>query len=268
MLHVKNPHSVLAALKSRPQDVLEIRLSSVRESKDFKSVSEEGGDPWSQVVALARKSGIPVASAPKSSRGEGRSHFPRNSDPRSSGDLRADDGRTSVTEALLREKPPISLEELLPESESEGSDGLWLALDQLQDPQNVGSVFRSAAFFGVRGVIMTQDRSAALTSAVYDVACGGIEEVPFAIIPNLQRAFEVSKDRGLWILGTSEHAKQSWDAVPRDRKWLLVLGNEEKGMRRLTAETCDMVCRIPPRGTGVTSLNVSVAAGVLISRLA
>jgi 23S rRNA (guanosine2251-2'-O)-methyltransferase len=157
----------------------------------------------------------------------------------------------------------------MPKSAENGSKyGLWLAFDQLQDPHNVGSIFRTAAFFGVRGIIMTQDRSAALTSTVYDVSSGGVEDVPFAVVPNLQRAFEVSKDHDLWILGTSEHAKQSWNTVPKDRNWLLVMGNEEKGMRRLTAETCDMVCQIPPSGNGVSSLNVSVAAGILISKLA
>ncbi len=83
---------------------------------------------------------------------------------------------------------------------------------------------------------------------------------------NLQRAFEVAKENGLWILGTSEHAKESLRTIDRDRPWLLVLGNEEKGMRRLTEEACDVLCQIPPQGQ-VTSLNVSVAAGIFISRL-
>ncbi len=260
MLTLKNPHSVLAALRERPQDVLEIRLSQVRESRE----AEEGSDPWSRVVALARKSRVRVVAAPvKPVRPESRNGGRR------SNEIRADDGRTSSTEALVRERVPRAIEELLPSEEgAPESGGLWIALDQLQDPHNVGSIFRTAAFFGVRGVIMTQDRSAALSSTVYDVASGGVESVPFAVVPNLQRAFELSRDRGLWILGTSEHAEQSWRTVEKDRKWLLVLGNEEKGMRRLTAESCDMVCSIPPVGEGVTSLNVSVAAGVLISKLA
>jgi 23S rRNA (guanosine2251-2'-O)-methyltransferase len=83
---------------------------------------------------------------------------------------------------------------------------------------------------------------------------------------NLQRAFEVAKDKGLWILGTSEHAKDSLDKIKVDRPWLLVLGNEEKGMRRLTEERCDVVCKISPKGS-VTSLNVSAAASILISHL-
>jgi 23S rRNA (guanosine2251-2'-O)-methyltransferase len=78
----------------------------------------------------------------------------------------------------------------------------------------------------------------------------------------------VAKDCGLWILGTSEHASQSIYKTERDRPWLLVLGNEEKGMRRLTSESCDLLCAIlPAQKKGVTSLNVSVAAGILIGHL-
>ena len=91
--------------------------------------------------------------------------------------------------------------------------------------------------------------------------------MPFTLQTNLQRAFENAKDAGLWILGTSEHAKDDLSkssAIARGS----VLGNEEKGMRRLTEETCDVLCKISARGEGVTSLNVSVAAGILISALA
>ncbi len=237
---VRNPHSVLAALKTRPKDVLEVRVPPTPE------------EAWAQVAALAKKCGVRVMSA-QSSKG---AKNPQN------------DGRTSGSEAHLKEREPMAWEEILPESADEAKNGLWLALDQVQDPHNVGAIFRAAGFFGVKGILMTQDRSAALTSAVYDVACGGVEAVPFAVIPNLQHGFEVAKERGLWLLGTSEHAKADFKSIEKDRAWLLVLGNEEKGMRRLTEEACDVTCSIKPAGDGVTSLNVSVAAGIFISKLA
>jgi 23S rRNA (guanosine2251-2'-O)-methyltransferase len=151
--------------------------------------------------------------------------------------------------------------------EGHESGGLWLALDQVQDPHNVGAIFRTAAFFGVRGVVMTDVRAASLTSVVYDVASGGMEAVPFAVEKNLRRALEVAKRAGVWILGSSEHASRDVSVVPIDRPWLLVVGNEESGLRRLTLETCDEVCAVLPRGSGVTSLNVSVATGILIASL-
>jgi 23S rRNA (guanosine2251-2'-O)-methyltransferase len=90
--------------------------------------------------------------------------------------------------------------------------------------------------------------------------------VPFSVQANLSRALKVAKDAGVWVLGTSEHADKDVADVPRDRPWLLVLGNEQKGLRQLTLKNCDEACRLSPRGN-VTSLNVSVAAGVLMAKL-
>ena len=92
--------------------------------------------------------------------------------------------------------------------------------------------------------------------------------MPFAVEINLRRALDAAKAAGLWILGSSEHAERGIEEIPRDRPWLLVLGNEEDGLRRLTLETCDEVCRVAPQGAAVTSLNVAVAAGILIATLA
>lgn len=167
---------------------------------------------------------------------------------------------------MVRERAGLSLEEMFPPSTEPPNSGLWLALDCLQDPQNVGAIFRTAAFFGVKGLIVTRDRSAPLNAAVYDVASGGVEVVPFAQPPNLVRALEVAKDSGLWILGSSEHAEKGIAEILRDRAWLLVLGGEEQGLRRLTLEHCDEVCRIPPCGE-FPSLNVSAAAAVLMAEL-
>ena len=223
---VKNPHSILAAIEKRPSEVLQLQLPT-----------HSSETIWSEIENLAKKKGIRIGGGHKA-------------------------GRAGTVEAVLKEKESTPLETLF----SDTSKGLWLALDSLQDPQNVGAIFRTAAFFDVKGIIMTQERSASMTSTVYDVASGGVEYIPFTIQTNLQRAFEVAKDQGLWILGTSEHAKEPLAQIKSDRPWLLVLGNEEKGMRRLTEERCDVVCKIPPKGS-VTSLNVSAAASILISHL-
>ncbi len=239
-LHLRNPHSVLSALESRPFDVLEIRRSPAALSAG-----------WAEVVEAAQRHGITIhTSFPQERRRE----------------TRAEEGRHGACEAVVRELPGRTLEEIFPASPDSSSNGLWLALDCLQDPQNVGSIFRTAAFFGVRGMIVTRDRSAPLNGTVYDVASGGMELVPFAQPPNLARALEVAKKAGLWILGSSEHAEKSIVDVPRDRPWLLVMGSEEQGLRRLTLENCDEVCRIAPRGA-LQSLNVSTAAAVLMAEL-
>lgn len=238
-VQVHNPHSVLAALKSRPEDVLEVSV-----------LAKGGDDAWARVADLARQKKVQIRNAATGGGGK-----------------KGSDGRTSAAHATLREKQGISAEELFANArERKGGHGLWLALDSLQDPHNVGAIFRAAAFFGVEGILLTEERSAPLSGTVYDVSCGGLESVPFTLQTNLQRGFEVAKEAGLWILGTSEHANDSVYKIDRDRPWLLVLGNEEKGMRRLTEESCDVLCQIPPQGE-VTSLNVSVAAGIFISTL-
>jgi 23S rRNA (guanosine2251-2'-O)-methyltransferase len=244
---VKNPHSILEALKRRPKEVLQISLP--RESSDA---------AWDEIASLAEKNKIRMQDAAGADRSGGRRD--RNNFKGALG------GRESAHGALMRPKASISIEAMLSDVD-ESSRGVWLALDSLQDPQNVGAIFRSASFFGVKGIILTTERSAPMSSVVYDISCGGVEAVPFVQAINLQRAFEKAKDVGLWILGTSEHAKESVKKVDTDRGWLLVVGNEEKGIRRLTEESCDMMCTVPSEGSGVTSLNVSVATGVLLSHL-
>lgn len=177
--------------------------------------------------------------------------------------------RIGIATAMVCDHPgiPTPGKLLNPATESDpNSSGLWLALDCLQDPHNVGAIFRTAAFFGVRGILLTKDRSAPMTPTVYDVAAGGVESVPFCIVPNLARSLEIAKKAGLWLLGTSEHEVTSYVDILPDRPWLLVIGNEEKGLRRLTLDNCDVVCGIPPQGD-VTSLNASVAAAIMIARL-
>jgi len=245
-LVLRNPHSVLAVLETRPQDVLKITVPP-KASNEY----------WEKIARQAKDLRIPVSSAVSASKG-----------PRPArGAPQEESSRMGVAEASVRDKSPLSCEEIFRDAKGRGGGtGLWLALDCLQDPHNVGAVFRAAAFFGVQGIIMTQERSAPLTSTVYEVASGGVEYIPFALQTNLQQGFEIAKEAGLWILGTSEHAHDDIQKVSRDRPWLLVLGNEEKGMRRLTEETCDVLCKVSGIGK-VTSLNVSVAAGILISRL-
>lgn len=248
-MQVRNPHSVLAALRARPAEVQEIVAPG-----GVIAAAEKGGDadPWMAVVRLARQKKVRVTA------GGGRDREARGA---------PEEGRASTAFGTLKEKTGVSAEELFANaSERAGGKGLWLALDSLTDPHNVGAIFRTAAFFGVQGIFMTQERSAPLSAVAYEVSSGGIETVPFCIQPNLQRGFEVAKERGLWILGTSEHASDDLSKIERDRPWLLVMGNEEKGMRRLTEESCDLLCKITARGE-VTSLNVSVAAGILIAHL-
>ena len=244
-IYLRNPHSILAILETRPQDVLEIQLPG------------RPAASWHEIAAAADQIGVKVRTESEDRPRRGR----RGKKPNES-------GRREGPGASVLERSALSLDALLPPlEESQSPEGLYLALDTIQDPQNLGAIFRTAAFFGVAGMILTRDRSAPLSAAVYDVASGGLEHVPFSLQTNLSRALDEVRDRGLWILGTSEHADMSLEGLEPDRPWLLVLGNEESGLRRLTLEKCDVVCRVPGRGP-LPSLNVSVAAGIFIQKLA
>ena len=241
-LELTNPHSVLAALKRRPQDVLEVRLSGGKLT-----------DAWRQVADMAKECGVAVTDSAAPGARADRS--------------KSGGGRQGRLMASVRSLSSVDPSDLFAQVRDQGqAPGLWLALDCVQDPHNLGAVFRSAAFFGVRGVLLTRDRSAPLSAVVYDVASGGMESVPFSSPPNLDRALKVARDAGLWILGAAEEAPRDVSEVPRDRPWLLVLGNEETGLRRLTRENCDDLCRITSHGA-VGSLNISAAGAVLMAQL-
>ncbi|MDA1014799.1 MAG: 23S rRNA (guanosine(2251)-2'-O)-methyltransferase RlmB [Planctomycetota bacterium] len=236
-LCLRNPHSVAAVLETRPADVIEIRISG-----------QAGNDAWSAVIETAKRQRVPVI---------GRGQIPVN---RRGGDQ----GRRSATvEAIVKPRSDAALESLFAD---EDARGVWLALDHIQDVHNMGAVIRSAAFWGVKGIVLTKDQSAPLNDAVYDVASGGMEYVPICVVNNLVRGINAAKKSDVWVLGTSEHADHDISQVDRNRRWLVIVGNEEKGIRRLTRENCDELCRLTSRGK-VTSLNVSVAAGSLLAIL-
>jgi 23S rRNA (guanosine2251-2'-O)-methyltransferase len=244
-LTLRNPHAVWAALNTRPQAVRKLLLPG----------GKAPSPAWGEVESLARKNRVIIESVAAGSGMEKRRDA-------------FNDGRTgSSGEAVVDEKDGCTLDELFSNKPEDGY-GTWLALDCLQDPHNVGAIFRTASFFGIQGILLTVERSAPLTGTVYDIAAGGVETLPYCQEVNLSRALQAAKDHDVWVLGTSEHEKSSLRNLKKDRHRLIVVGNEEKGMRRLTLEACDELCTIPSLGKdegSVTSLNVSVATGILLS---
>jgi 23S rRNA (guanosine2251-2'-O)-methyltransferase len=161
--------------------------------------------------------------------------------------------------ALLAD--PIEPESI--ESFGENPHGVLLMLDQLTDPQNVGAVFRSAAAFGARGLILQDRHAPALTGALAKASAGAIETVPHARVVNLSRALEQLTDAGWRTVGLDGEAKETLEQAMNARPTVLVLGSEGEGLRRLVAEHCDTLARIPMPG-GFESLNVSAAAAVAL----
>ena len=141
---------------------------------------------------------------------------------------------------------------------------LLLVLDGVQDPHNLGACLRGAAAAGARAVIAPADRAAGLNATVRKVACGAAEIVPFVAVTNLARTLRELRQQGLWIVGAAGEADASLYEVDFTLPTAIVLGAEEKGLRRLTREVCDRLARIPMTENGVESLNVSVAAGIFL----
>ena len=141
---------------------------------------------------------------------------------------------------------------------------LLLVLDGVQDPHNLGACLRTADAAGVHAVIAPKDRSVGLTPVVCKVASGAAERLPFIQVTNLARTLKMLADKfGVWIIGAAGEAQQSLYEVDLKIPTVLVMGGEEKGMRRLTREHCDQLVSLPMAGT-VESLNVSVATGVAL----
>ncbi|NOR40843.1 MAG: 23S rRNA (guanosine(2251)-2'-O)-methyltransferase RlmB [Gammaproteobacteria bacterium] len=155
-------------------------------------------------------------------------------------------------------------EKLLPEFIA-GLSGpaFLLILDGVQDPHNLGACLRTADAAGVHAVILPRDRAVGITPVVHKVASGAAESVPIFTVTNLARTMRQLRDAGIWIYGTSDAAEQDLYQSDLQGPIALVMGSEGKGLRRLTREHCDHLLAIPMAGQ-VESLNVSVAAGVLL----
>ena len=141
---------------------------------------------------------------------------------------------------------------------------LLLALDSLQDPQNFGTLLRTAQAVGVSGVLIPEHRAVGVTPAVSNASAGAVEHLRVARVTNLVRALADLKSRGVWIYGLAVEAKQPyWTADLRDGA-CLVVGSEGAGLGRLVRETCDLLVRIPMAAGSVQSLNASVAGSLVL----
>jgi 23S rRNA (guanosine2251-2'-O)-methyltransferase len=191
--------------------------------------------------ALSRGRGIPCLTVPKA-------EWERRTGER--------EGGAAAELAGFRYTDPADWTASLPERASA------ILLDGITDPQNFGAIIRSARAFGVSAVVTPQDRSCPVTAAVFRASAGAAAHVPVVQVPNLARAMGDLKEAGFWIYaaeGSGETPLADWKPP---RRTAIVLGSEEKGLRRLVRESCDGSVRIEME-PGMESLNVSVAAGIL-----
>jgi len=161
--------------------------------------------------------------------------------------------------AIVRAKATLELQDLLDGPEPR----LILALDGVEDPQNLGALLRTADGAGAGGVILTERRSAPLSPVAIKASAGAAEHVPIARVVNLSRALEQLKERNLWCVGLDERGTMSYDEFDFTSNCVLVLGREGAGLHDLVRRHCDHLLRIPMAGK-VASLNVSVAGAVVL----
>ncbi|MEA1833423.1 23S rRNA (guanosine(2251)-2'-O)-methyltransferase RlmB [Methylobacterium durans] len=171
-------------------------------------------------------------------------------------------GPDAVHQGLYLEVDPLPAPGLdaLPE------DALLLALDQITDPHNVGAIVRTAAAFGVAGIVTTLRHSPSATGVLAKSASGGLEHVPLITVRNLAEALIELGERGFTRIGLDSEAEADLDAVGPRRPAIVVLGAEGKGLRQRTRECCDMLARIAFTGE-IRSLNVSNAAAITLYAL-
>ncbi len=141
--------------------------------------------------------------------------------------------------------------------------GMLVVLDGVEDPHNLGAIIRTAHAAGSAGVVIPERRAAGLTDVVAKAAAGALEHLPVIRVTNLNRTLEDLKKRGYWIYGVDERGSEDYDRVDYTAPTALVLGGEGKGLHDQVRKRCDVLVRIPMAGK-ISSLNVSVAAGVVL----
>ena len=171
-------------------------------------------------------------------------------------------GPDAVHQGLYLEADPLDS----PGLDALPADALLLALDQITDPHNVGAIVRTAAAFGVTGIVTTARHAPGATGVLAKSASGGLEHVPFLVVRNLAEALIQLGEQGFTRIGLDSDAETRLDALVPTRPAVIVLGAEGKGLRERTRACCDVLAKIPFSGE-IRSLNVSNAAAITLYAL-
>ena len=226
-------HPVLEALRARTHAVTRVLLSSERHD------ARAG-----EIARLAREAGLPVQ------------HLP----PEALARLVP---RGVPHQGVAAEIAPRAYADADTLLERVGPHSLFVLLDEVQDPRNLGAIARTAAAVGAQALFLPLHRSASVTPAADKASAGGLSSLPVARVHNLARLLESMGEQGIVRIGLDGRANDLYTAIPGDRPIALVLGGEEKGLRPIVRAACDLLVRIPIPGR-VESLNVSVAAAIAL----
>jgi len=226
-------HSVAEALKARARNFDHVEIAKERHDAKME-----------RIIADCRASGIPVRFV-----------------PRETLDRLARTANHQGVVAVTTSKQYSQVEDLLESRRAEWS--FLVVLDGVEDPHNLGAVLRAADGAGADGVIIPERRAAHVTGTVAKASAGASEHMPIAKVTNISRTLEDMKDQNIWIVGLDERGQQTYDQVDYQMHCALVFGAEGKGLHEHVRKHCDFLVRIPMAGS-VSSLNVSVAAGIVM----
>ncbi|WP_371376595.1 23S rRNA (guanosine(2251)-2'-O)-methyltransferase RlmB [Thalassotalea aquiviva] len=231
-------HAVTALIKRAPERFIELWLLKGREDERLKTV-----------INLAQKYGISIQlthrkALDEKSKGEQHQGIIARVKP---GKVYSENDLTDIVGSALGQKQIPFI----------------LVLDGVTDPHNLGACLRNADAAGVQAIVVPKDNAARITSTVRKVAVGAAESIPLVQVTNLTRSLKALQEMGLWVVGTAGEATESIYQCQLTGPIALVMGAEDKGMRRLTRETCDQLIKLPMAGS-VSSLNVSVASGICL----
>ncbi len=232
-------HSVKETLDSRPEDVFELWAPAKNQTPEIE-----------EIIRRARALKIPV-------------HF-RDKDELSR--VTKTDRHQGLA-AKVKERGIISFSDFLDrwkENEDIKRENFFLAaLDQVQDPHNLGAIARSASVFGAGGLIISDRRSASASSGAVRSSAGALEKIALYEASNLGQALLSAKKAGFWVYGAAMGGRTLWESA-LNCPMILVIGSEGEGLRKSIADLCDELVEIPLSQSGVSSLNASVAAGILM----
>ncbi len=221
--------AVREILRSSPQRINKIFLAKEIPKIRFK-----------EIIDLSRQADIPVVFVPRPKLNQLSQHH-------------------QGIVAIISPKEFVSLESILKAS----TRPFLVFLDEIEDPQNLGTIIRSAEAAGVDGIILPERHSVGLTSAVYQASAGALEYTKIARVKNLPRALEEVKDRGLWVIGAEAGGEGLWFEFDYTLPLALVFGSEGRGLRPLVRQHCDRLLSIPMAGH-LNSLNVAAAAAIFL----
>jgi 23S rRNA (guanosine2251-2'-O)-methyltransferase len=235
MANIEGRNPVLEALKSgRP-------IGKILFAKNI-----ERHGVIAEIIHLARLGGIPVE------------YVERQAIDRQS-ETSANQGVIAIASA----KEYTNLDELLAIPQVKSEPALYILLDGLQDPYNLGSILRTAEAAGAHGVVIRERRSVGLTSTVEKASAGALEYMPVARVTNIAQTMAVLKENNIWTVGLDQAANTGYTGIDYRPPTALVIGGEGQGLSDLVKKNCDFLASIPMQGR-INSLNASVAAGVIL----